>query len=235
MRKAGMKLVGTMRQAALKDGKLEDDVYYEILASDPPPQVDRVPSLETPRLHLRPWTLGDSHTFARLSNDPEIADHTGTFLHPQPDGWAHQRITRYLESSRNGTGYNFAVCLRDSLEVIGECGISVEARQRRGTLGYWCAAAHRGNGYITEAARAVMTFGFETLGLQRIQASHFPRNPASGRILEKLGMKPEGLLRGYYVKNGVPENVMYYAALSVDRLKPSETSMAMLEKSETNL
>ena len=233
MRKAGMKLVGTMRQAALKDGQAEDDVFYEILSADPPPQVYRAPALETPRLWLRPWTLSDALSFARLSDDPEIADHTGTFLHPQPDGWAHKRIARYLESSRVSAGYSFAVCLRDSLEVIGECGITTEARHGRGELGYWCGAAHRGNGYITEAARAVMAFGFETLGLHRIQASYFPRNPASGRILEKLGMKPEGLLRGYYVKNGVPEDVTYYAALSVDRPKPSETNVAMLEKSET--
>ncbi len=189
------------------------------------------PILETPRLHLRPWTLADAPTFARLSDDPEIADHTGTFLYPQPDGWAHKRITRYLESTQSSTGYSFAVCLLDSLEVIGECGITVEARHGRGELGYWCSAAHRGNGYITEAARAVMTFGFDTLGLQRIQASHFPRNPASGRILEKLGMKREGLLRGYYLKNNVPEDVIYYAVLSVDR---PERVDAMLEKSETD-
>ena len=188
-------------------------------------------NLETPRLHLRPWTLSDAHTFARLSDDPEIADHTGTFLHPQPDGWAHKRIARYLESSLEGTGYSFAVCLRDSLEVIGECGITVEARHQRAELGYWCGAAYRGNGYITEAARAVMMFGFETLGLQRIQASHFPRNPASGRILQKLGMEREGLLRGYYLKNGVPEDVMYYAALRVDC---PERVDAMLEQSEVN-
>ena len=235
MRKAGMKLVGTMRQAALKNGQVEDDVFYEILSTDPPPENRRSPSLETPRLLLRPWAMGDAPTFARLSDDPAIAANTGTFLHPQPDGWAHKRIARYLESSRVSTGYSFAVCLRDSLEVIGECGITTEARHRRGELGYWCGAAHRGNGYITEAARAVMSFGFETLGLNRIQASYFPRNPASGRILEKLGMKPEGLLRGYYVKNGVPEDVFYYAALIADRPNPSESIATTLEQSEVSL
>ncbi len=190
-----------------------------------------IPILETARLHLRPWTLADAPTFAHLSDDPEIAANTGTFLHPQPVGWAHQRIARYLESTQLGTGYSFALRLRDSLEVIGECGITTEVRHNRAELGYWCGAAHRGNGYITEAARAVVTFGFETLGLQRIQASHFPRNPASGRILEKLGMQPEGLLRGYYLKHGVPEDVMYYAALRVDRPERSE---AMLEQSQVN-
>ena len=230
MRKAGMKLVGTMRQASLKDGKAEDDVFYEVLSTDPPPVIHQTPSLETPRLHLRPWTLSDAPTFARLSDDPEIAANTGTFLHPQPDGWAHQRIARYLESNRAATGYSFAVCLRDSLEVIGECSITIEARHQRAELGYWCGVAHRGHGYITEAARAVMSLGFETLGLQRIQASHFPRNPASGRILEKIGMKPEGLLRGYYLKNGLPEDVFYWAALRTDFPTPSKSIATSLEK-----
>jgi RimJ/RimL family protein N-acetyltransferase len=173
-------------------------------------------TLETTRLHLRPWTLEDAPTFARLSDDPEIAANTGTFVHPQPEGWANARITRYLESTRNGVGYTFAVCLRGSLEVVGECGVFLEPRHRRGELGYWCAAAHRGHGYTTEAARAVMQFGFEPLNLQRVQATHFPRNPASGRILERIGMQREGVLRAYYLKGEVFENVVMYAALRTD-------------------
>ena len=173
-------------------------------------------TLETPRLHLRPWTLEDAPTFARLSNDTEIARNTGTFVFPQPEGWAEERLRRYADATVQGMGYSFAVCLRDSLEVIGDCGIHLEPRHRRGELGYWCAAAFRGNGYMIEAARAVMEFGFETLGLHRVQASHFPRNPASGRILERIGMKREGLMRGYYIKNGVPEDLIYFAALHSD-------------------
>jgi [ribosomal protein S5]-alanine N-acetyltransferase len=172
--------------------------------------------LETDRLHLRLWTLEDAPTFARLSNDPEIARNTGTFVFPQPEGWATARLTRLIASADQGTGYGFAVCLRDSLEVIGDCGIHLEPRHQRGELGYWCAAAFRGNGYMTEAARAVMRFGFETLKLHRVQASHFPRNPASGRILERIGMRREGLLRGYYIKDDVPEDLIYFAALHHD-------------------
>jgi RimJ/RimL family protein N-acetyltransferase len=165
---------------------------------------------------LRPWTLEDTDTFARLSDDPEIAANTGTFLHPQPPGWARSRLERYLSSSAEGIGYAFAVCLRDSLEIVGECGIYTEPRHGRGELGYWCAAAHRGRGYTTEAARAVMDFGFQQLGLHRVQASHFPRNTASGRILERIGMRREGLLRGYYRKGDVFEDVIYYATLASD-------------------
>jgi [ribosomal protein S5]-alanine N-acetyltransferase len=173
-------------------------------------------TLETPRLHLRLWTLEDESIYVRLSDEAEIARLTGTFLHPQPEGWAAQRLTRYVSALEAGAGYNFAVCLRDSLEVIGDCGLFLEPRHRRAELGYWCGAAYRGHGYTTEAARAVMRFGFDRLALHRIQAGHFPRNPASGRLLEKIGMQREGLLRGYVVKDGVPEDVIYYAALASD-------------------
>ncbi|NJK43297.1 MAG: GNAT family N-acetyltransferase [Pleurocapsa sp. SU_196_0] len=173
-------------------------------------------TLETPHLILRLWALEDEAVYARLSDDAEIARLTGTFLYPQPDGWSAQRLTRYVSALEAGTGYNFAVCLRDSLEVIGDCGLFLEPRHRRAELGYWCATAFRGNGYITEAARAVMRFGFDRLGLHRVQAGYFPRNPASRRILEKIGMRREGLMRGYFVKDDVPEDVMYFAVLKSD-------------------
>ncbi len=217
MQKAGMKFIGTMRQAALKDGKLEDDVYYEILSSDPPVAVvHQSPTLETERLKLRPWRLEDVRTFAQLSNDPEIADGTLSYVYPQPEGWAESRLARNRKSARDGLGYNFAICLKDSAEVVGDVGLWLETRHKRGEIGYWCGAPYRGNGYITEAARAVLEFGFRELGLSRIQACHFPRNPASGRILQKIGMMKEGVLRGYLVKNGTAEDVIYYAALEAD-------------------
>ena len=67
-------------------------------------------------------------------------------------------------------------------------------------LGYWIGVPYWGAGYATEGARAVMQFGFETLSLNRIFASHFSRNPASGRVLQKIGMRYEGTLRRHLKK-----------------------------------
>ena len=70
-----------------------------------------------------------------------------------------------------------------------------------------------GQGYATEAARAVVAFGFEELGLNRIYAHHMVRNPASGRVLAKIGMEPEGLLRQRVKKWGLFEDVVPMALL----------------------
>jgi [ribosomal protein S5]-alanine N-acetyltransferase len=172
--------------------------------------------LTTDRLILRPWQLEDIATFAALSNDPEIADHTLSSVCPQPDGWAQTRVERMIASFTERKNFSFAVMRKDTAEVIADCGISFDERHKRGEMGYWCGAAYRGHGFMTESARAVMQFGFEQLGLHRVQASHFPRNPASARILEKIGMQREGLLRGYVQKNGQAEDVIYYAALKSD-------------------
>jgi ribosomal-protein-alanine N-acetyltransferase len=83
---------------------------------------------------------------------------------------------------------------------VGAVGLILAPAHDRAELGYWIGAPYWGRGYATEASRAVVRWGFEGLGLRRIHASHFPRNPASGRVLEKLGMRHEGTLRQHVKK-----------------------------------
>ena len=73
-------------------------------------------------------------------------------------------------------------------------------------MGYWISIPYRNNGYASEAVKTVIEYGFSKLGLKRIQAVHGVNNPASGRVLEKAGMKYEGTLRLY---NGVSDEKMY--------------------------
>ena len=81
-------------------------------------------------------------------------------------------------------------------------------------MGVWIGVDWWGRGYATEASQTVLQFGFEVLSLNRIYAHHMLRNPASGRVLEKIGMKHEGILRERVRKWGVFEDV---AILSVIR------------------
>jgi RimJ/RimL family protein N-acetyltransferase len=69
-------------------------------------------------------------------------------------------------------------------------------------------------GYCTEASRAVIELGFTQLGLHRIQARHLTRNPASGRVMQKLGMQPEGVNRDAILKNDRFEDLATYAILA---------------------
>jgi RimJ/RimL family protein N-acetyltransferase len=108
---------------------------------------------------------------------------------------------------------NFALVLRRSNELIGAIGLRVEAQHARAELGYWVGLRYWGQGYCTEAGYAVLDYGFNTLGLARIHASHFTRNPASGRVMQKLGMRHEGSLRQHVRKRDVFEDLEIYAIL----------------------
>jgi RimJ/RimL family protein N-acetyltransferase len=92
----------------------------------------------------------------------------------------------------------FAITIRD--ELCGGIGLQVERIHNHADLGYWIGVPYWGRGYATEAAAALVQYGFETLNLHRIQASVFAGNHASARVLLKIGMCLEGRLREHVCK-----------------------------------
>ncbi len=95
-----------------------------------------------------------------------------------------------------------AIMLRGDGRQIGGIGLRIEQEHQRAELGYWLGVPYWGQGYATEAAREMLRCGFEGLGLHRIFASHFGHNPASGKILKKIGMRHEGCQREHLRKWG---------------------------------
>lgn len=172
-----------------------------------------LPVLETERIVLRPYTLADAPSVQRMCGDQAIAATTLAIPHPYPDGAAEQWISTHAESFRQGTEVTLAITLKPDGPVIGSVGLSVNKDNQRGELGYMVAREYWNRGCCTEAVRAVMGYGFSVLGLSRIQAMHFPRNPASGRVMQKLGMTGEGLLRRYVCNRGVFEDLLMYSIL----------------------
>jgi [ribosomal protein S5]-alanine N-acetyltransferase len=171
--------------------------------------------LETSRLILRPWTPEDLPTFEQISNDPDVADFTSSFVYPQPEDWARARLEKVI-GAQGSWGYSFAVTWFETNEIIAEVSIGLELKRARGELGYMCDRNWRGQGIVPEAVKALIAWSFTTLELNRIQACHFPRNPASGRVLKKAGFQREGMLRGYILKNGVSEDVIMYGITQAD-------------------
>jgi [ribosomal protein S5]-alanine N-acetyltransferase len=94
------------------------------------------------------------------------------------------------------------IVLRESGTLCGGVGLRIEPDHRRAELGYWIGVHYWGNSYATEAARAVVKYGFGTLRLHRIFVSHFANNPTSARVLRKIGMHHEGSLRAHVLKWG---------------------------------
>lgn len=178
------------------------------------------PVLRTPRLLLRPLTLADASAVQRLAGDPAVGDTALDLPHPFEDGMAEAWISTHAEQFAAGTLAVFGVVSADGAELYGAAGLMIEPPHRRAELGYWIGTAYWGRGYATEAAGAVIRYGFDELGLQRIHANHLVRNPGSGRVLQKLGMRYEGSLRNHAWHLGAFEDLALYGILRSDTASP---------------
>jgi RimJ/RimL family protein N-acetyltransferase len=176
--------------------------------------------LRTPRLFLRPFRAGDHAAVHAFAADPQVVrwmdwgpntpEETTIFL-----GLALQSE---LESPR--THYRFAVVRAAGDALIGSAELHVESvEHRRGSMGYLVATAAQGQGFATEAARALLDFGFAEDGadLHRISATCDPENTGSARVLEKIGMRREGHLRDFFEIRGEWRDRLTYAAIRPDR------------------
>lgn len=146
------------------------------------------PILETTRLVLRPFTLADASDVQRLAGARAIASTTLNIPHPYEDGMAEQWIRTHQERYEKGELVNFALVLRTNHIFLGAMELQINQQYASAELGYWIGQPFWRQGYCTEAARAVLGYGFELLELNRVHASYLTRNPASRRVMQKIGM-----------------------------------------------
>jgi ribosomal-protein-alanine N-acetyltransferase len=171
------------------------------------------PVIETERLVLRPFTLSDAKQLQLWVGDFEIADTTLNIPHPYPDGAAEEFISLRPAKYSAGEAASFAITLKTDGLFIGSVGINVTKQLFRAELGYWIAKPYWNCGYATEATQAIVQFGLNTAGLHKIIAQYFSRNPASGRVLQKAGLKQEGLLRDHIIRWNRFEDVVTCAII----------------------
>jgi len=172
--------------------------------------------LQTERLTLRAYTHSDIPALLPLIGAREVAATTLRIPHPYSESDARDFIAGTQEEFSNGSGLRLGIVVRDSDTLSGGVGLRIEPDQLRAELGYWIGVPYWGNGYATEAARIVVKYGFETLRLHRIFASHFANNPASARVLRKIGMRHEGCLRAHVLKWGEFLDLEMYGMLASD-------------------
>ena len=175
-----------------------------------------IPLIETPRLRLRPFLPADGPFVQRLAGVREVADTTLNLPHPYPNGAAESWINTHEPRWAAQEELVLAVTLKDTGDVIGAVGITFEPLHDRAELGYWIGVPFWGRGFASEAAAALVDFGFKELGLNRVQAHHMTCNPASGRVMLKLGMHREGTSLHAVKKNGRYEDVIFYGILRRD-------------------
>ena len=176
----------------------------------------KLPSLRTERLLLRPFLLSDAVHVLRLAGEREVADTTLHIPHPYLDGMAESWIATHEGAWTRHEAATLAIVEADA-GLIGAISLNIELSQRRAEIGYWIGRPYWGCGYATEAARAMLDYGFARLALHRIHAHHFARNAASGRVLAKVGFRQEGVLRGHVFRWGVPEDLVCWGILAADR------------------
>ena len=156
---------------------------------------------ETPRMLLRQFTEQDAHLIKDLNSDPAVVK----YLHEpllKTNEHALQVITDIiLPQYKNKLG-RWAMHLKSNNEFIGWCGLKYNAASNEIDLGYRLRQIFWGKGYATEAAKATLAYGFNTLHLKQITGTAHVENLASIKILEKIGMvfQKEGVEDGCVVK-----------------------------------
>lgn len=176
------------------------------------------PTLQTERLQLRPFTEADADALFALHSNANVL----RFWDAPP--WTEPaRAERFLATCRqmvdDGTGARLAFDRLSDGAFLGWCSLAKwNPTFRSASMGYCLGEAAWGQGYATEAARAVLTWGFETLDLNRVQAEVDTRNAASARVLEKLGFVREGTLRANCIVNDEVSDSWVFGLLRRDWL-----------------
>jgi [ribosomal protein S5]-alanine N-acetyltransferase len=174
------------------------------------------PTLETERLILRPFEPTDAPCVALLAGERDVAKTTMALGHPYELSSAEGWIASHPEAFENGKHVVFAVTLKSDHNLIGAMGLVLNLDQEKAELGYWIGKPYWSRGYCKEAARAVLEFAFTEFRLNRVHAHHFSHNPASGRVMQKVGMRHEGHLRRHVKKWGEFYDVEAYGILRSD-------------------
>lgn len=181
----------------------------------------REPVLAANGLYLRYPNIGDYPAWSQLRESSR------EFLVPWEPIWApdelskanfRRRLRRYQREIHDDQAYPFLVFSSEDDSLIGGCTLASVRRgvTQSGTLGYWVGAQHARKGYMTAAVRALLPFGFKTLGLHRLEAACIPENEPSRRLLLKVGFREEGRARSYLQIHGVWHDHILYALLESD-------------------
>jgi ribosomal-protein-alanine N-acetyltransferase len=198
-----------------------------------------LPQLQTDRLLLRPFRVEDCRQLEILLQDAQIRANTNVNFADEStvEEWVDNLTTVWQQ----GRGVAFAISLREqdsrslnSLNqnspgstggipsdplvnnrgLIGGIGLELDPKNQSGELGFWIGREYRRRGFATEAALAVVKYGFQKLSLNKITASHLEINPVSGRILREVGLEVEGVLRKQIRRAGVFYDLICYGILA---------------------
>ncbi len=175
-----------------------------------------VPDLETRRLSLRKLRLSDADAIFEYASDPEVAKFVTWEAH-RSVGDSIAFISMVLGLYKTGREAHWAIIHKDDDKVIGTCAfLDWNTTHASAEIGYALSRRYWGRGLMTEVVREMISFGFSAMKLDRIQAFCELDNTASCRVLEKTGMKCEGVLRAYKKIKGTGHDLKIYSIITRD-------------------
>lgn len=174
---------------------------------------------ETERLIIRRFTTEDAKDIQECCNDFEVAKTTLGIPWPYTVEMAESWVLKLAQREEEGSSYEFAICFKNNPnKIIGCIALTdVNPKAKRAEMGYWVNRNHWRQGVATEAAKFMINFGFDKLGLHSIIARYFDINPASGRVMQKCGMRYVGTIRDHEFRFDKYYNVGYYEILETDK------------------
>jgi ribosomal-protein-alanine N-acetyltransferase len=173
--------------------------------------------ITTPRLVLRKFKLDDAEAmYKNWASDPEVTKYM--VREPYTDiAQAEEEIKSAITRYETLPATTFEWCITLNGTPIGKCGSAyIDEKSKEIEFGFHLGSKWWGNGYATEAVKAIIGYWF-SLGFNRIKATHLPNNTASGRVMQKCGLKYEGLIRqGGVFMDGTIHDVKQYAIIRSD-------------------
>src|SRR5918995_4503833 len=168
--------------------------------------------LESERLFLRPFTADDFDALFAIHSRSDVA--RWLYWGPRNEDEVRATLEKKIASStlvNDDDFLSFAVVLKSSSEVIGDGSLFLlSAEHRQGEIGFIFHPDHHGHGYATETARLLLQLAFDEFGLHRVIGRLEPRNAASARLLERLGMRQEALfVENEFVKGEWQSEAVY--------------------------
>ena len=173
-----------------------------------------LPTLTTPRLVLRAFTIADAPMVHAFLSTPEISETTLMIAYPYPERAAESWIRSHQEALDKGDSLTWAVTSQADGMLMGAIGLHVDQAHARGSMGYWLGVPYWNQGYMSEAATAVTEWALGSLGLHRVEAQCFTRNQASARVMQHAGLRYEGTMVESVRKNDRFEDIAIYARLA---------------------
>jgi len=158
--------------------------------------------------------MSDAKRVCELCNNYNIYKSTLTLPYPYPIESALAWIPTHEENFKNDKSYEFAVTDNLTGELFGAIALSNNQKHKNGEIAYWIGEEYWGNGYATEALKAVIDFAFSEKGYHKVWGRFFATNPSSGKVMQKVGMVKEGVLAEHVIKEGKYEDLIFYGIVN---------------------